>query len=120
MLSSVSERQTRRVQAILFAAWLVLIASMFWDPLTPHLTEATARYSPFRIQAGSQVIQGKPIEVVPYTMEARIFWTMLVPVLPSMTGSTWWPSTMMPHQVSTSYSAAPAMPGASGSRRAMA
>lgn len=83
MLSTVPERSLLRVRAVLAAGWLVLIASLLWDPLTPGLTDPANTASPFRLATDHAVIvQGQPVAQAPYAMGNRIFWTMLIPVIP--------------------------------------
>lgn len=84
MLSRTAERRMVRLRALLLVAWLVLIASLFWDPVTPSLTRPDQLASPFRIQSAGLALQGGRILVrnEPYAMGARIFWTMLVPIVP--------------------------------------
>lgn len=68
---------------VLFAGWIALISSLFWDTLTPELTKADAFFSPFRAKTPGVYIQGNvllPNEA--YSLVPRIFWAMLVPLLP--------------------------------------
>lgn len=71
------------LRTALLAAWLVLILSLFWDPLTPKLTAAGATLSPFHIHGTAPTIQGHPpAPQNAYAMGARIWWTMIVPLIP--------------------------------------
>ena len=72
----------RWVRGTLALAWLVLIASMFYDPVTPWLTRPDTLSSPFRLTDHTVVVQGKALAQAPYPMGVRIFWTMLLPFLP--------------------------------------
>lgn len=84
MLSKVAERRMLSVRALLLAAWLVLITSLFWDPVTPALTRPDNQASPFRVTSPGLAIQGGSyyIKNTPYPMGRRLFWTMLVPIVP--------------------------------------
>ena len=82
MLSAVDETRMRWVRGTLALAWLVLIASMFYDPVTPWLTRPENLSSPFRLTDHTVVVQGRALEQAPYPMGVRIFWTMLLPFLP--------------------------------------
>ncbi len=82
MLSAVDETRMRWVRGTLAVAWLVLIASMFYDPVTPWLTRPDNLSSPFRLTDHTVVVQGQPLQQAPYPMGVRIFWTMLLPFLP--------------------------------------
>jgi hypothetical protein len=72
----------RVVQGAVLSAWLLLIVSLFWDPLTPWLTEPTNPMSPFRIQDAGVKVQDHRVPNEPYAMGARIFWNMALPLLP--------------------------------------
>lgn len=73
----------RGTRAVLLGLWLVLIVSLFWDPWTDALTRPDAAGSPFRVDASQPVlVQGRALPVDAYPMGARIFWTMLIPIIP--------------------------------------
>ena len=72
----------RIVRAGLLVAWFVLIASLFWDPLTPALTAPDNVKSPFHLGSTTVLVQGKPLPAQPYEMGNRIFWTMVLPLVP--------------------------------------
>src|SRR5271165_56885 len=82
MLSRTPERTLRRVRVVLLLGWLFLIASLLYDPFTPWLTAPENASSPFRPGGSSVLVQGAPLVAAPYPMGSRIFWTMIVPVLP--------------------------------------
>ncbi|MDQ3260516.1 MAG: cyclic nucleotide-binding domain-containing protein [Pseudomonadota bacterium] len=72
----------RLVRAVLATGWLLLIASLFWDPITPSLTRPDNLASPFHLQGKSVAVQGRVLAETPYAMANRFFWTMLIPLLP--------------------------------------
>ncbi|SCY90460.1 FHA domain-containing protein [Rhizobium sp. NFACC06-2] len=82
MFSRVSERRMLSVRSLLLVGWLVLIASLFWDPFSITLTEPDKLDSPFRVDDHIVNIQGEKLVATPYAMGTRIFWTMLVPIVP--------------------------------------
>ncbi len=82
MLSRVGEGKLRVVRGLLVVGWLVLIASLFWDPVTPELTRPDNLASPFHLKGQEVLAQGKALPEEPYAMSNRIFWTMIIPVLP--------------------------------------
>lgn len=83
MLARTPEKTLVTVRAALFAAWIVLIVSLFWDPMTPALTDPSATGSPFHIHGNGPSIQGHaPAAQSTYAMGARIWWTMIVPIIP--------------------------------------
>lgn len=82
MLSGVAERKMLSVRSLLLAAWLCLIASLFWDPYSATLTDADNGGSPFAITNRVVTVQGEDLISEPYPLGPRIFWTMAVPILP--------------------------------------
>jgi hypothetical protein len=82
MLYKTSERKMRLVRTVLLVAWFVLIASLFWDPLTPSLTAPDNLKSPFHLGSATAFVQGKQLPAEPYEMGNRIFWTMVLPLVP--------------------------------------
>jgi hypothetical protein len=82
MLSSTSEKKLRFVRAFLLAGWLLLIVSLFWDPYSHVLTDPASAFSPFAPWISAIQIQGHWLEQTPYAMGNRIFWTMILPILP--------------------------------------
>ena len=82
MLYQTAERKMRLVRTVLLVAWFVLIASLFWDPLTPALTAPDNVKSPFHLGSTTVLVQGKPLTAQPYEMGNRIFWTMVLPLVP--------------------------------------
>jgi len=82
MLSRAAESRLRVVRGILVACWLLLIASLFWDPFTPELTRSDNLASPFRLAGKEVLVQGRALPEEPYAMSNRIFWTMIIPILP--------------------------------------
>ncbi|GLR60327.1 4Fe-4S binding protein [Rhizobium indigoferae] len=82
MLSSVAERKMLYVRGLLLLAWLILIMSLFWDPYSAGLTEADNGSSPFSIAHHAVIVQGVELRVEPYALGTRVFWTMLIPIMP--------------------------------------
>jgi hypothetical protein len=72
----------RAVRTGLLVAWFVLIGSLFWDPLTPALTSPDNLASPFHLAVKEVVVQGTQLRQEPYAMGNRIFWTMILPLVP--------------------------------------
>ena len=83
MFSGAPERNMRFTRIVLLVLWLILVCSLFYDPWTPALTRSDNLASPFHIAASNQVlVQGKALPNFAYPMGARIFWTMLIPIIP--------------------------------------
>ncbi|HEY9660699.1 MAG TPA: calcium-binding protein, partial [Allocoleopsis sp.] len=86
MLSKVSEKTMHWVRWVLAIGWLVLIASMFYDPITPAFTEPSATYSPFHLHPEIYLNPDRCVKIRdaciperPFTMSVLIWWAMIVP-----------------------------------------
>jgi Cyclic nucleotide-binding domain len=81
MFGQVTERRMRIVRWILVVSWLLLIASLFYDPLSPWLTQPDNRWSPLRIDPNLCVkVQGVCLVEQPYELGTTIFWGAIVPL----------------------------------------
>lgn len=67
------------VRWILTLGWLLLIASLLYDPWTSALTEPNHPWSPLRLPEGCIAVQGKCLEEQPYPLGTTIFWGAVVP-----------------------------------------
>lgn len=81
MLSKVSEQRMHIIRYVLVIGWLILIASLFYDPFTQYLTDPNNTLSPLRDAQllKTILVQGKPLTEQPYPVGARIFWGMIIP-----------------------------------------
>lgn len=86
MLNKVSEKTMHRVRWLLAIGWLVLIASFFYDPITPMFTHPDAMGSPFRLNPEIYLdptrcvkIREQCIQERPFPMSAIMWWAMIVP-----------------------------------------
>lgn len=80
MLSKVSEKTMHSVRWVLVIGWLILIASLFYDPISQYLTDKNNLISPFRDVNECVLVQGKCLDVkASYSMGTRIFWGMVIP-----------------------------------------
>ncbi|MGK7872782.1 MAG: cyclic nucleotide-binding domain-containing protein [Xenococcaceae cyanobacterium] len=88
MFSKVSEKQMRILRWILVICWIILIVSLFYDPISSYLTKPDTQWSLLRLDpryfdpercAEVLTIQGKCVEEHPYPLGAKIFWGMLIP-----------------------------------------
>jgi hypothetical protein len=86
MLNNVPEKTMHRVRWILVLGWLVLISSLFYDPITPMWTDARNFFSPFHITPEIALDPNRCIKIrevclpeAPYSMSALIWWAMVVP-----------------------------------------
>ncbi|NMF60147.1 cyclic nucleotide-binding domain-containing protein [Pseudanabaena yagii] len=80
MFYNISEQQIRKVRWVLTCAWLLLIASLFYDPISPLITTPNQTWSPFRIKPEDCIsVQNSCLELQPYPLGAPIFWGIIVP-----------------------------------------
>lgn len=74
------------VRSVLTLGWLLLIASLFYDPITTIFTEPSSLWSPFRL---NPEIYSNPdlcvkiretcVPQQPYSMSVLVWWAMIVP-----------------------------------------
>lgn len=80
MLTQFPEQIMHRVRWVLTIAWLVIIASLIYDPWTAQFTAADHPWSPFRIDPNACVlVQENCLTEQPYPLGATIFWGAIVP-----------------------------------------
>ncbi len=80
MFSNISEQQIRKIRWLLTCAWLLLIASLFYDPISPLITSPNQIWSPFRIRPEDCIsVQNTCLELQPYPLGAPTFWGIIVP-----------------------------------------
>ena len=88
MLNRIPEKQMHTVRYLLVVCWLLLIVSLFYDPISHVLTDpATNFFSPFKDNLITQAndpntcirVQGECLAEAPYPLGTRIFWGMVVP-----------------------------------------
>jgi hypothetical protein len=69
-----------RVRWVLTLGWFLLIASLFYDPITPILTQPQSWFSPFRLDPNQCVkIRELCMDQPPYSLSVLIWWAMIVP-----------------------------------------
>ncbi|NJN89458.1 MAG: hypothetical protein HC878_03145 [Leptolyngbyaceae cyanobacterium SL_5_14] len=79
MFSTLAERYVHLARWGLAIAWLALILSMFYDPVSAQLTAPNSLFAASTVNGCFQ-FQGECIPLSPYPMGARIFWGMVVPL----------------------------------------
>jgi len=79
MFGQISERRMHWVRWILTIAWLLIVASLFYDPWTPQFTVPNHPWSPLRLTDSCISVQGKCIAEQPYAIGTTIFWGAVVP-----------------------------------------
>jgi CRP-like cAMP-binding protein len=79
MFAQLPERRMHVVRWLLTIAWLLIIASLFYDPWTPVLTQPNHPWSPFRLSGSCILVQGKCLVEQPYPLATTLFWGAIVP-----------------------------------------
>ncbi|MBW4651435.1 MAG: cyclic nucleotide-binding domain-containing protein [Kastovskya adunca ATA6-11-RM4] len=80
MLDKVPEKQMHIVRWLLTIGWIILIFSLFYDPISIHLTHPNNQSSPFSLNLNQCVkIQRECLKQAPYTLGAPLFWGAIVP-----------------------------------------
>ncbi|MEM9566924.1 MAG: cyclic nucleotide-binding protein [Cyanobacteria bacterium P01_E01_bin.34] len=80
MFHQLSESLAHRIRWGLGLVWLLLIASLFYDPISTWLTFPDRSFSPFRILPNSCIqVQGHCLDETPYAIGAPVFWGAIVP-----------------------------------------
>ncbi len=68
-----------RLRWILTIGWLLVIASLFYDPWTVALTQPDHPWSPLRLSETCVSVQGQCLAQQPYPLGATLFWGAIVP-----------------------------------------
>lgn len=80
MLHKVSEKTMHGIRWVLTLGWFLLIASLFYDPITPMWTQPDNLASPFRVDPNRCIaIRNDCLLQMPFAMSALIWWAMIVP-----------------------------------------
>lgn len=80
MFNQIPEQQMHRVRWLLTSGWLLLIISLFYDPISPILTNPNNTWSPFHLDLTRCVkVQGICLEEQAYPMGNEIFWGIIIP-----------------------------------------
>ncbi|MBP0018508.1 MAG: 4Fe-4S binding protein [Cyanobacteria bacterium SBLK] len=85
MIGKAPERILHLFRWVLVIGWLVLIASFFYDPISPAWTDPDLAFSPFAdrllaLESHQCVrVQGECLQEQLYPIGAKVFWGMVVP-----------------------------------------
>ncbi|NJK50644.1 hypothetical protein HC931_23250 [Candidatus Gracilibacteria bacterium] len=87
MLSKVSEKRMHQIRWVLTVGWLILIFSLFYDPISSVLTEPNNLSSPVRLRPEIFLdpekcvkVQGECLSEQAYSLGARLWWAVIVPI----------------------------------------
>ncbi len=83
MFNRIPEKSMHLVRWVLTLSWLLLITSLFYDPISPWLTQPQTTWSPFNIDKITQfecvTVQGNCLKEEPFAIGAGLFWGLIVP-----------------------------------------
>ncbi len=79
MLNKVPEPKMHAIRWIIVIGWLILIFSLFYDPISHNWTDPNNLFSPFRDSLQPVLVQGEYLQEFPYPIGARVFWGMVIP-----------------------------------------
>jgi pSer/pThr/pTyr-binding forkhead associated (FHA) protein len=87
MISQVSEKKMHLVRWLLAIGWLTLTLSLFYDPISPGLTDPGNITSPFHLNQAQYLspshcikVQGECLPQKPYALGSRLFWSVIPPL----------------------------------------
>jgi Cyclic nucleotide-binding domain/4Fe-4S binding domain len=79
MFTHTSEQRMHLVRWVLTIGWLLIIASLFYDPWSPALTQPNHPWSALRLPSTCVEVQGVCLTEQPYPLGTTIFWGAVVP-----------------------------------------
>jgi len=80
MFNKTTEKTMHSVRWILTLGWLLLILSLFYDPISPLITSPDNFVSPLRVDVDKCIlVQGECLEKNYYYLGAPFFWGIIVP-----------------------------------------
>ena len=79
MFAQLPERQMHWTRWVLTIGWLLVIASLFYDPWTAAFTKPDHPWSPLRLSDACVQVQGQCLAEQPYPLGATLFWGAIVP-----------------------------------------
>ncbi|HEY9827222.1 MAG TPA: cyclic nucleotide-binding protein, partial [Stenomitos sp.] len=79
MFLQLPERRMHWIRWVLTVGWLLIIASLFYDPWTSALTVSTHPWSLLRLPDSCVQVQGECLSEQPYPLGTTLFWGAIVP-----------------------------------------
>lgn len=79
MFANIPERSMHWTRWVLTIGWLLVIASLFYDPWTASLTVPDHPWSPLALTGECVQVQGTCVAEEPYPIGATLFWGLIVP-----------------------------------------
>lgn len=79
-LPQVSERRMHIIRWVLTVGWLVIIFTLFWDPVSSFFTDPGNSFSPFHFSSAQCIqVQGACLVEKPQSLPILFFWAIVVP-----------------------------------------
>jgi len=79
MFAQLPERRMHWIRWVLTVGWLLIIASLLYDPWTSSLTAPDHPWSPLRLPDTCVEVQGECLSEQPYPLGTTLFWGAIVP-----------------------------------------
>jgi hypothetical protein len=79
MFAQLPERRMHWIRWVVTVSWLLIIASLFYDPWTSALTVSDHPWSPLRLPDTCVEVQGECLPKQPYPLGTTLFWGAVVP-----------------------------------------
>ncbi|MGI0495472.1 cyclic nucleotide-binding domain-containing protein [Alkalinema pantanalense CENA528] len=79
MFEQLPERRMHWIRWAVTVGWLLIIASLFYDPWTSALTTSDHPWSPLRLADTCVQVQGECLSEQPYPLGTTLFWGAIVP-----------------------------------------
>jgi CRP-like cAMP-binding protein len=79
MFAKLSELRMHWIRWVLTVAWLLVIASLFYDPWTSALTAPDHNWGLLRLPSTCVQVQGECLTEQPYPLGTTLFWGAIVP-----------------------------------------
>jgi 4Fe-4S binding domain len=78
-ITRISEQRMHLIRWMLTIAWLVIIASLFYDPWSAGLTVSNHPWSPLKSPASCILVQEKCLIEQPYPLGTTLLWAVILP-----------------------------------------
>ncbi len=79
MFAQLPERRMHWIRWVLTVGWLLIVASLFYDPWTSALTAPDHPWSPLRLPDTCVQVQGECLSEQLYPLGTTLFWGVIVP-----------------------------------------
>jgi hypothetical protein len=80
MFNKISESKMHSIRVILTMGWLLLIGSLFYDPISPWLTRSVRLLKPLAVNPALCIKEQSTCLVSTPYLGASLFWSLIVPI----------------------------------------